>query len=299
VRQVRRVLWITLGLNVTVAVAKLVWGSLTGSISVQADGFHSLFDGVSNVVGLVGLGLAARPVDRDHPYGHGKYETYASAGIGAMLAFAAYNVGSSAISHIITGGEPPRVEGTLFAVMLVTLSINVATTLYQRAAGRRLQSDILLADARHTGSDALVSLGVIGGLVAVRAGYPVADPLVALLVSGAIAYAAWGIFRQAGVTLSDAARIPAADIAAVACAVPGVLGCHGVRTRGSSAEVYVDLHVQVAAEETIEVGHAIAERVERAVCDAFNQVVDVIVHVEPFDAYQAAKTKAEWESAGE
>jgi cation diffusion facilitator family transporter len=85
IRNIRRVLWVVLFLNLSVAFAKLAWGLISGSAAMQADGFHSLFDGTSNVVGLVGMGLAARPADRDHPYGHGKYETYASAIIGAML----------------------------------------------------------------------------------------------------------------------------------------------------------------------------------------------------------------------
>lgn len=295
VRRIRRVLWFVLGLNIMVAAAKLVWGYVSGSIAMQADGYHSLFDGASNVVGLIGLGMASRPADRGHPYGHGKYETYASAAIGAMLALAAYTVGSSAIERLLTGGDPPRVGVISFAVMLVTLAVNIGITLYERWVGKRLGSDILIADAKHTGSDVLVSLGVIGGLIAVRLGYPIADPLLALVVAGAIAYAAWGIFRQAGVTLSDAARIPPDDITSTVCEIPGVLGCHDVRTRGSQAEVYVDLHVQVAPEMTVEDGHELAEEAERAVVHRFPEVVDVIVHLEPLDAYQIRKTLAERE----
>lgn len=293
VRRVRSVLWLTLGLNIAVAAAKLGWGYVSGSIAMQADGFHSLFDGASNVIGLVGLGLAARPADKDHPYGHGKYETYASAAIGAMLAIAAYNVGSSAIGRLLTGGEPPRVDAIAFSVMAATLTVNIGITSYERWMGRKLGSDILMADAKHTGSDVLVSLGVIVGLVAVRAGYPIADPIIALGVAAAIAYAASSIFRQAGITLSDSARIPPAKISKVALGVPGVLGAHDIRTRGSDSEVYVDMHIQVDSQSTVEAGHAIAEEVERTVCGAFATVVDVIVHLEPLDAYQLDKTIAE------
>ena len=91
-------LWIILFLNFGVAFAKLFWGIAIGSAAMQADGFHSLFDGTSNIVGLVGMGFASRPADEDHPYGHSKYETYASAIIGAMLLFAAYRIGSEAIA---------------------------------------------------------------------------------------------------------------------------------------------------------------------------------------------------------
>ena len=245
-RTIRRVLWAVLLLNLVVAAAKLGWGYYSGSIAMQADGFHSLFDGASNIVGLIGIHLAARPADQDHPYGHSKYETYASAAIGAMLVFAAYNIGSSAIRGLIGGVEPPRVDAVSFAIMIGTIGINVTITLWERRVGHRLNSEILLADASHTASDVWVSLGVIASLVAVRPGYPVADPLIALLVAAVIAYTAWQVFRQAGSTLSDAARIPPAEIAGVCMDVDGVLGCHHIRTRGLESEVYVDMHVQVA-----------------------------------------------------
>lgn len=291
--RIRRILVTILVLNVAVALAKLGWGYVAGSVSMVADGFHSLFDGASNVIGVIGLGLAARPADRDHPYGHGKYETYASAAIGAMLAFAAYNVGSAAIGRLLAGSPPPRVDAIAFGVMTGTLAVNIGVTLYERSVGKRLGSEILIADASHTASDVLVSIGVIGGLIAVRAGYPAADPLIALAVAGAIAYTAYNVFRQATVTLSDTARIDPAKIAAVVREVPGVLGCHHIRTRGSTAEVYVDLHIQVDPSATVTAGHAVAEAVERAVCYAFDAVVDVVAHLEPYDAYQVDKTAKE------
>ena len=293
IRSIRRVLWAILVLNVTVALAKMGWGYYSGSVAMQADGFHSLFDGASNVVGLVGMYLAGRPADRDHPYGHSKYETYASAVIGAMLALAAYRVGSSAFRELMNPGEPANVTAVSFAIMLGTLAVNIGVTTYERRVGRRLGSEILVADASHTGSDVLVSLGVIVGLVFVKMGYPIADPLIAVGVSIAIAFTAWKVFMQANETLSDSARIEPSEVCAAAREIDGVLGCHHVRTRGSAAEVYVDLHIQVDPSMTVEAGHMVAEQVERALCERFHQVVDVIAHLEPLDEYQAHKTAEE------
>jgi len=297
VRSIRRVLWVILFLNLGVAAAKFIWGTVIGSAAMQADGIHSIFDGMSNVVGLVGMGLAARPADSDHPYGHGKYETYASAIIGAMLLLAAYRIGSEAVAGL-TGNRPaPEVDTMSFVVMLGTLAINLFITMWERRVGHKLNSSILVADASHTGSDVMVSVGVIISLVLVKLGFPMADPIVALLVSGAIVYTAWGVFKQASATLSDSMRIPASDICDVVLAIPGVLGCHDIRTRGSEAEVYVDLHVQVDPEATVSRGHEIAEEVERTVAEHFEQVFDVIAHLEPFDAYQRAKTAEESRAA--
>ena len=111
----------------------------------------------------------------------------------------------------------------------------------------------------HTGSDVLVSLGVIASLVLVKLGFDKADPVVALLIALVIVWTAWGVFRSASATLSDSARIPVEDVCKVVLAAPGVLGCHHVRTRGSAAEVYVDLHVQVDETRTVADGHRIAE----------------------------------------
>jgi len=293
IKRIRRVLWVILFLNVGVALAKLGYGLVIGSAAMQADGFHSLFDGTSNVVGLVGMSFAARPADRDHPYGHGKYETYASAAIGAMLLFAAYRIGQSAITQLAGTAQPPDVTTMSFVIMIGTLAVNLVITTWERRVGRQLGSEILIADAGHTASDVLVSCGVILSLVLVQLGFDKADPIVALLVAGAIVYTAWGVFKQAGATLSDSARISPADVCAVVLSCAGVLGAHHVRTRGSEAEVYVDLHVQVDASRSVADGHRIAENVERCIVDKFPAVVDVIVHLEPFDEYQAAKTAEE------
>jgi cation diffusion facilitator family transporter len=296
-RSVRRVLWWVLLLNVGVAAAKLGYGLLIDSVSVTADGFHSMFDGTSNIIGLIGLGVASRPADRGHPYGHAKYETFASAAIGALLLFAAWRVGSSAIGRLQSPGEGPAVDVVSFAVMIITLAVNVVVTTMERRAGNRLGSEILKADASHTGSDVLVTLGVIGGLVAVRLGYPIADPILGIVVAGFIIVTGLRVLATAGSSLADTARLEPTAVSAVALGIEGVLGCHDVRTRGTDSDVYVDLHIQVDPSGTVAEGHAIAEQVEKAVADSFDEVRDVIAHLEPFDTYQRRKT-AEQERDG-
>lgn len=287
----RRVLWVILGLNLIVAAAKIWYGTITNTVSVRADGIASLFDSLSNLVGIVGLGLAARPADLDHPYGHQKLETYASVGIGLMLIFAAWNVGSDAVMGLLAGTGSPRVDAGSFAVMLGTLAVNLFVVVYERRQGKRLRSEILTADAYHTLSDVLVTCGVMVGLVFVRMGWPIADSIASLLVAVMILHSAWEVFRQANQTLSDEARIPVSEVKAVANAVPGALDCHNVRTRGTEGEVYMDLHILVDPDMSIRAAHKVAELVERAVGEHFKQVVDIVVHVEPDtpeERYEAA-----------
>ncbi|MGV8083467.1 MAG: cation diffusion facilitator family transporter [Coriobacteriia bacterium] len=287
--RIRGVLFAVLLLNIAVAVAKLVWGIVSGSAAMQADGFHSLFDGASNVVGLVGVAFASRPADTTHPYGHTKYEAYASAAIAGMLVFAAYRVASSSIAKL-SGTEPEaRIDFVAFAVMIGTLVVNLGVTVLERRAGQRLGSQILMADASHTGSDVLVSLGVIVSLVLVKYfDLPMADPVVALVVALMIVRTAWEIFKEASDTLADSARIPEADVCAVAREAPGVLGCHGVRTRGALTEVYADLHILVDPRNSVAEGHAIAEAVERRLLERMPQIADAVVHVEPLGEHDEA-----------
>ena len=279
--EMRRVLWIILFLNLGVAAAKIWYGTITATVSVRADGIASLFDSLSNLVGIVGLSMAARPADLEHPYGHQKFETYASAAIGLMLLVAAYNVGSDAVAGLLGKAEEPQVDAGSFAVMLGTLCVNVFVALYERRRGQELRSEILAADALHTFSDVLVSISVIVGLVFIRLGFTVADAIASLVVTVMILRSALEVFRQASSTLSDEARIPVAEVKAVVDAVPGADDCHKVRTRGTEGEVYMDLHILVDPEMSIRAAHAVADEVELAVCRQFPQVVDIVVHVEP------------------
>ncbi len=285
ISQVRRILGLVLVLNLTVALAKFAYGVATNSNSMQADGIHSVFDSLGNVVGLVGITLALRPADEGHPYGHHKFETYASLAIGVLLVAAAVEVGLSAVSALASGEHNAQVTVVSYVVMVGTLCVNIGVTTYERREGKRLNSDILLADASHTLSDAMVSIGVIIGLILIQFGFAIADSIMALVVMVAILVTAIDVFRAAFETLSDKARIPEEDLRAAVMAVPGVCDVHHIRTRGTSGDVYADMHVLVDPQMSVAVSHEVADRVESEVVHKFPQVKDILVHVEPDDAY--------------
>lgn len=285
-RSIRRVLWTILLLNLGVAAAKYAWGTISGSASMQADGIHSVFDSAGNVVGLVGISLAARPADAGHPYGHAKFETYASLVIGVLLLLAAFEVGSSAAAKLAAGSYTAEVGPMSFVVMAGTFAVNLGVTVYERRFAKRLKSEVLAADANHTLSDALVSVGVIAGLAAVALGFPMADPIMALVVTAAILATAYDVFKHALATLSDRARIPEGDLRAAALAVPGVRGVHRIRTRGTEGEVYADLHVLVDPSMTVADAHRLADEVEADIKERFANVIEVLVHIEPNDGHE-------------
>lgn len=280
---IKRVLWVILFLNLAVALSKYFYGLFTGSAAMQADGIHSVFDSAGNVIGLVGITIAARPADDSHPYGHFKFETYASMAIGILLLLAAFEVGSSAITALVDQDFNTTVTPFSFVVMILTLLVNLGVTTYERRRGRELESEILLADASHTLSDAFVSMGVIVGLVLVQVGFPMADAIMALVVMVAILYTAFDVFRSAFETLSDKARIPEGEIRDVVEALDGVENAHCIRTRGTRGDVYVDLHVLVDPEMSVATSHMLTDRIEETITAHFPQAKDVLVHVEPDD----------------
>lgn len=295
-QQVERVLWFIFVLNLAVAAAKFFYGLASGSAAMQADGIHSVFDSLGNVIGLVGVALAARPADSSHPYGHSKFETYGSLAIGVLLVFAAIEVGGSAVERLISGHYTAQVSFGSFAVMVITLAINLAVTLFERHRGKQLSSQILLADAAHTLSDVFVSVGVLVSLGFVAAGYPVADPVMALIVTVFIVLSAVGVFRRALRTLSDHVCIPPQDIASLAQQVPGIREVHCVRTRGSEAEVYGDLHALVDPSMTVLDAHRAGDKLEELIKTEYPMVKEMLVHIEPYGYDESAdETRADCE----
>ncbi|MEW6542939.1 MAG: cation diffusion facilitator family transporter [Nitrospirota bacterium] len=281
-REVRWVLWAVLALNLLVALAKLLYGLITSSLSMQADGFHSLFDGMSNVVGLFGLWLAAAPPDRHHPYGHKKYETLAAAAIGGMLVATCLYLLWRSYDHWL-GSVHPEVTGLSFGVMAVTMAVNYGVMRWERTRGRDLRSEILVADSQHTGSDLLTSCSVLAGLVAVKVGYPLMDPIVSLAIAGVIAWTAATVLKEVSHSLTDRARLDPEAVRTVVLGHDGVLDCHEVRTRGLPDHIFMDLSVHVRADMSVAESHELAHQVEQAIKDRFEGVAEVIVHVEPED----------------
>ncbi len=280
---IQRVLLGVLVLNLAVAIAKLGYGVLSNSLSMSADGLNSLLDGASNVVGLAGLAIAARPPDPNHPYGHRRFETLTSLAIALFMILALLEIVQQSV-HRIQTGEHPEVTVISFVVMITTLVINVLITNWERRVGGRLRSSILLADSRHTGSDVFVTLSVIAGLIAVRLGLIWADIALAVVVAAVIAWGAWMIIREAALSLSDVAVASTQSIEEAARSVVGVRGVHNIRTRGAEGMIWVDLHIQVDPDMHVDEAHEIASQVAERVERQIGLTSDVTVHIEPADA---------------
>ena len=278
--EVSTVLYRVLFLNLIVAAAKIALGMATGAVSILSDGFHSLTDTASNIVGIVGVRIAGAPPDDDHPYGHRKFETMASLGILVFLIIVLREVLSAAWDRLQTGGEP-IINAVTFVVMGGTFAVNLAVVFYERSAGRRLQSEVLLADAHHTTSDLLTSATVIAALIGVKLGYLWLDPVAAIVVAVFIGYACWEIFNSTTGILADRFVIPEEEILEVVKTVPEVIGSHHVRTRGSADFVFLDLHIWMDADMKLEEAHRLSHVVKDRLMTRFPQIKDAIIHIEP------------------
>jgi cation diffusion facilitator family transporter len=278
--QVRKVLIYTLILNLIVALSKVLYGFITNSVAMMSDGFHSIFDGASNVVGLIGIWIASHPPDEEHPYGHRKYETLFTIIIAVMLFTTCIEI-LKKVYHSFREEHITVVTQTSFIIMLFTMGVNIFVMLYEKRKGKQLGSEFLIADARHTKSDVLVSLAVIASLFFTRMGYYYADSIVGLIITVFIARIGYEILKDASDVLVDTACIDHSAIRTLVNGVEGVRGCHDIRSRGSVNSVYLDLHVLVDRTLSTEKAHQIADSIEETIKEEFPAVADVIVHVEP------------------
>lgn len=279
--KIRKVLILILALNWLVAIAKIIYGVRSRCSSMTADGFHSLADGASNIIGIIGIHFACQPIDKDHPYGHKKYETFFSLGIAMLLFFISLGLIHESLERF-SRPVMPQISLINFAVMLITTAINFWVMRYERQKGLRLKSDILVSDALHTKADILTSASVVLTLILIKMGYPILDPIATILIAIFIAHTGYDIVKHSSTVLCDTAAIlDEKKIVDIVLGVNGALNCHKIRSRGREDDIYLDLHVQVAPDMPVGQAHQVSYAIEAAIKKNFPQVSDVLVHIEP------------------
>lgn len=281
-RRVQLVLWVILFANLAVAALKIVVGSFINSASMTADGFHSLSDGMSNVVGLIGIRLAMKPKDSDHPYGHNKFETLAGLFISGMLFFVGGKVIFDAISRFRNPVELDITMPSLIA-MVLTLAVNIFVSVTEYRKGKELNSPILISDSMHTRSDIYVSIGVLATLIGIKLGLPpLIDPIASLIVSGFIIHAAYEIFKENSDVLVDRSVADTEEIRELAMSFDLVKDAHNIRSRGSHNAFFIDLHILIDPNVTTDEAHELVHAIEETIKEKVNPNAEVLVHVEPY-----------------
>lgn len=285
-RQVRRVLVITLILNLVVFLLKLGVGLATGSLSLLADALHSVTDSANNVLGLVASQFSSPHPDRKHPYGHQKFEAIGALGIAAFLGIACFEILQGAIARLFNPARPLNISASELWILIVVLGCNIFVAFYERHVGRKIGSPILIADARHTMSDIWVTICVLLGLVGVWTfDFQWLDVVLSFPVALLVFWSGWQVLRENVPWLVDEMAIAPEAIYNQVMQVSGVLNCHSIASRGIlGRQIFIEMHLIVDAQD-VETAHQITEVVEARLEKEYGPA-RTMIHVEPFE-YQS------------
>lgn len=274
--------WVSVVVNVLLSVTQIAIGTLSKSQGLIADGIHSLSDLVADFVVLFASHHSKKEADEDHPYGHHRFENAASMVLGILLLTVGIGMIWSAITKLRNPESIVPVHVMALWVAGISLVAKEALFRYMLAVAERVKSSMLLANAWHARSDAasslVVGLGIIGNLM----GYPILDPIAALIVGFMIARMGWEFGWEAMHDLMDRG-IDEEEIAAIKKTLldtPGIDGVHDLRTRKMGDMVLVDVHIEVNASQTVEVGHNIAVNARSRVMQR-HRVLNLMAHVDP------------------
>lgn len=277
---VRRVLGGILVANVVVVIIKFAVGIDTNSLAVFGDALQSSVDSANNLFAIFVVRIAAKAPDEDHPYGHAKFETLGALLIALLLALSIFELVRGAVARLLSGAPPLNVSGIALGLLVFTLLVNIGVVWIETRAGRRLQSDLLLADALHTRTDVFITIGVLAGLALSRAGLAWADPALALIVAVLVGRAGYQILRRSIPTLVDERAFDQATIQREAEGVTGVVSAYAIRSRRAGDRRFAELTIAVDGKSNVANAHNIADQVEDRLRDRL-QLDQVTVHVEP------------------
>jgi len=270
--------------NLLLSGVKLVAGTLANSAALIADGIHSLSDLLSDVLVWFASHHAGHEPDEEHPYGHGRFETAATLGLGILLALVALGIVWDAVAGAFHGEESVPDILAIYAALFSILA-NEALYWYTLIVARRIRSDMLRANAWHHRTDAISSVVVLIGVAGAMLGWPYLDSLAAVIVGVMVAKIGWDLGWEAMQELVDAALDEETVVHAheVIMSVDGVRSVHMLRTRRHGHEAAADVHVQVAPRLSVSEGHMISQAVEDRLKDSVDAITDVTVHIDPED----------------
>lgn len=276
---------VTIVINLLLSVFKLTAGILANSGAMISDAVHSASDVLSTVVVMIGVNIAGKKSDKEHPYGHDRMECVAAIILSAMLMATGIAIGINGVKKIAAGNGEGAVIPGLLALFAAILSIVVKEWMYwyTRAAAKKINSGAVMADAWHHRSDALSSIGAMIGIAGARMGYPVLDPVASVVICIFIGKAAVDVFRDAMDKMVDKSCDDETiqKMKESALAVIGVKQIDDIRTRMFGAKVYVDIEIAAEGNLFLVDSHKIAENVHLSIEKHFPDVKHCMVHVNP------------------
>lgn len=281
-----RVSKVSILVNFILSIVKLLAGFLASSGAMISDAVHSASDVLSTFVVIIGVKIAGKKSDHEHPYGHERYESVSAILLAGLLIATGLGIGMNGMKQIMQSGEgiEVRMPGSL-ALIAAAVSLVVKEWMfwYTRSAANKINSGALMADAWHHRSDALSSVGAFIGILGARMGYPVLDPAASVVICGFILKAAWDIFKDATDKMIDRAADEETEkkIRAITESTEGVIKVDLLRTRLFGSKMYVDVEISADENLSLKKAHSIAENVHHVIEDSFPNVKHCMVHVNP------------------
>ena len=276
---------VSIVVNFILSAGKLLAGIVGKSNAMISDAVHSASDVVSTIVVIVGVKMAEKKADQEHPYGHERMECVASILLAMLLGIVGAGIGISGIQKILSDNYENLVVPGLLPLIAAIVSIVVKEWMfwYTRAAAKKVNSGALMADAWHHRSDALSSIGSFIGILFARIGFPVMDPIASVVISICILKAAYDIFKDGINKMVDHSCDADTEdqIRSVALSISGVLGIDDLKTRLFGSKLYVDLEILADGELSLKKSHEIAEHVHTAIESNFPNCIHCMVHVNP------------------
>ncbi|HDZ36334.1 MAG TPA: cation transporter [Thermococcus sp.] len=278
--EIYRPIWLSIVGNLFLALIKLIVGFLYSSIALISDGVHSLSDVITSVIGYAGIKISSKPPDKSHPFGHSRFEPMVAFLIGEALLIVAYEIGRNAVHRIIEGGAI-EVNSLMLGVTVLSILLKEAMFRYSVHVGRKLNSQILVADAYHHRSDSLSSVAVLVGLGAQELGFMHGDAIAGLLVAVFLLKVSLEVILENVRYLTGQAPPfeVCEEIKERALGVPKVLGVHDLRAHYVGSKLHVELHIEVPPELSLKEAHDVSEEVKRRI-EELPEVEMAFVHVD-------------------
>lgn len=277
--------WWGIIVNLLLSIGKLIVGYIGHSPALLADGLHSLSDLVSDGMVLFATHHSNIEADEDHPYGHARYETFATITLAVLLCIVGLGIGVDAIQRLINYQDIPIPAQMTLVIAGISILSKEVLYQYTMKIARRVKSKLLEANAWHHRSDAISSIVVFVGISGAILGFPLLDSVAAIIVALMICKIGWDLGHQSFQELVDTGldHKTLQDIEKIILSINGVDHMHMLRTRTMGHAALADVHIQVAPKLSVSEGHQISEAVEIAIIDQFSEVTDVTVHIDPED----------------
>ena len=276
---VRKILRIILILNLIVAAVKIFYGYQTNILSIMTDGYDSLFDGIANVVGIFAIIIASRPSNDQQQYGYSKVETFSAIVISILLFITGYGVLSEAIGRFYGIGTP-NVSLESFIVLAATLAINIPVAVYEYRKGRELNSPVLISDSKHTITDVFITIAVLVGLIFMKMGLTLVDPILSVVIAIIIVNTGISILLENIKVLLDTNVLENDEIEKIILNVEGVKGVSDIRSRGTKSSVFVDFHLILDGNINVSDAQKIKNDCKCELTKNFSQIKDMLIEID-------------------